>query len=200
MNHSHTHTHTYRHTQHIYTHWDNINKGGHAYNMFALIWIICTVKNKQYESKEKTNTWIHGVCVMFELLIIARGFCIVIKINMNSSKCSCICTWVALCPSFCWLFFLSLVAYLFNNFPLSFFLFLFLSFSLCLINIIIIFHTFSRLFTLFFWVCSTLWWMSHVPEVVFWFWFVFFVFWDLFRVVAQQKQHTYTYSTSALNE
>lgn len=138
------------HTQHIYTHWDNINKGGHAYNMFALIWIICTVENKQYESKEKTNTWIHGVCVMFELLIIARGFCIVIKINMNSSKCSCICTWVALCPSFCWLFFLSLVAYLFNNFPLSFCLFLFLSFSLCLINIIIIFHTFSRLFTLFF--------------------------------------------------
>lgn len=126
---------------------------------------------------------------MFELLIIARGFCIVIKINMNSSKCSCICTWVALCPSFCWLFFLSLVAYLFNNFPLSFFLFL--SFSLCLINIIIIFHTFSRLFTLFFFGCVRRFGECRMcPKLLFD--LVRFILGIFFRVVAQQKQHTYT--------
>lgn len=137
---------------------------------------------------------------MFELLIIARGFCIVIKINMNSSKCSCICTWVALCPSFCWLFFLLLVAYLFNNFPLSFFLFLFLSFSLCLINIIIIFHTFSRLFTLFFLGVFDALVNVACARSCFLILVRLFFFGIFFRVVAQQKQHTYTYSTSALNE
>lgn len=76
----------------------------------------------------------------------------------------------------------------------------FLSFSLCLINIIIIFHTFSRLFTLFFfWVCSTLWWMSHVPEVVFWFWFVLF-FWDLFSgSCATKTTHIHTAQVPSMN-
>lgn len=116
---------------------------------------------------------------------------------MNSSECSCICTWVALCPSFCWLFFLSLVAYLFNNFPLSLFFFLFLPFSLCLINIIIIFHTFSRLFTLFLGVFDALVNVACARScflILVCFFFGFFS-----RVVAQQKQYTHTAQVPSMN-
>lgn len=135
---------------------------------------------------------------MFELLIIARGFCIVIKINMNSSKCSCICTWVALCPSFCWLFFLSLVAYLFNNFPLS--LSFFLSFTLCLINIIIIFHTFSRLFTLIFFGCVRRFGECRMCPKLFFDFGSFYFFWDLFSgSCATKTTHIHTAQVPSMN-
>lgn len=138
---------------------------------------------------------------MFELLIIAIGLCNVIKINMNAVIYG-ICTWVALCPSFCCLFF-SLVAYLFNNIPLPFLSLSCLSFflallMLCLINLYCFSYSFLSFVYFNFGIIRRFGECRMCPKLF----FFYFGFWGfVFRFSGSFAQHKInTHSTSALNK